>query len=74
MHADLYTKIILTIIAVCLTIIVLRDTQIIPVATAMTLEPDKTTKVQLMTSETEPLHVHLVNDSLGRTFEVKIRD
>lgn len=74
MTIDLYTKIVLTVIATCLAAIVLRDVDLIPVSLASSPDLTTPTRVQVVTTEEAPLHVHLVNDSLGRTFEVKIRD
>ena len=45
MKVDLYTKLILTVIALCLTVIVFRDTTIIPEARAAS---DDVKKVQIV--------------------------
>ncbi len=46
MRIDLYTKIVLTVIAVSLTVIVIRDIQIIPEAQAVHDRGDVNTKVK----------------------------
>jgi hypothetical protein len=74
MNTETYTKIILTVIALCLSVIVLRETSIVPEANAQAQIHEQVVKVQIVNSEESPFIVRLANDSLGRTFEVKIRD
>lgn len=66
MKTDLYTKTILTVIALCLTVIVLKDIQIIPTAYAS----DKTV-VDTRESDTE---YRLVPISNMETLDVRIVD
>ncbi|MFZ2639788.1 MAG: hypothetical protein WA117_02285 [Verrucomicrobiia bacterium] len=48
MKVDLYTKVILTVIAACLTVIVIRDIEIIPEARAQSGTRDEVLRVQLV--------------------------
>jgi len=54
MKTDAYTRVILTIIAICLTVIVLRDTEIIPAAQAATDRGEEVIKVQIVSIDESP--------------------
>ena len=54
MKVDAYTKFILTIIAICLTAILLRDVDIIPEAQAATARGDNVVKVQIVSIDESP--------------------
>ncbi|MBI5821011.1 MAG: hypothetical protein HZA88_18735 [Verrucomicrobia bacterium] len=48
MKVDLYTKVILTVIALCLTVIVIRDIEFIPEARAQFSSRDEVVSVQIV--------------------------
>jgi hypothetical protein len=55
MNNDKYTKFILTVIAICLTVIVVRDIDIIPVANAAPVDRgDNVLKVQIVSIDESP--------------------
>ena len=47
MKIDLYTKVVLTVIAVCLVLLVFRDQPLVPTANAQALAGDKPVNVNL---------------------------
>jgi len=54
MRLDLYTKIILTVIALCLIFLVMKDIHIIPEALAITDRGDTVAKVQIVSIDESP--------------------
>lgn len=54
MKVDPYTKIILTIIAVCLIVIITRDIRIIPEVQAVSDRGDNVVKIQIVSIDESP--------------------
>lgn len=56
MKVDLYTKVILTVIALCLIVIVIRDIEFIPEARAQSSSRDEVVRVQLVGIRESGMH------------------
>ena len=54
MKANIYTQFVLTVIAICLTVIVVRDINILPEAFAATDRGENVVKVQIVSVDESP--------------------
>lgn len=67
MKTDAYIKVVLTVIAVCLTVIVLKDLEIVQTAQA------KTDKLELASPQSSPIEVKITNWSSGDAIPVSLK-